>query len=141
MSILKFKFFVKFFLFLRQFLVEKTNERSLITKSAYLIKIIDPLPSPASSPPSQGCHLPALSFRPRRHSPMLSAFCRLAKCSTCKAAPPLPKNLAPLRFSGALIFELRSRTGLARCVSNTNAFLFHAFTLFKGEGGTRRLRA
>ena len=43
-----------------------------------------------------------LSFRPRRHTPMLSAFCRLAKRSTCKATPPLPKNLASLRFSGAL---------------------------------------
>ena len=29
----------------------------------------------------------------------------MAKCSTCKAAPPLPKNLAPLRFSGALSID------------------------------------
>ena len=29
----------------------------------------------------------------------------MAKCSTCKAAPPLPKNLAPLRFSGALFID------------------------------------
>ena len=44
---------------------------------------------------------------------MLSAFCLLAKCTTCKAVPPLPKNLAALRFSGALFFP-RSRTGLLR---------------------------
>ena len=66
---------------------------------------------------------------------MLSAFCRTAKRSTCKAAPPLPKNLAALRFSGALFFEPRSRMGLARCVSENKRSYFHAFTLFKGEGG------
>ena len=48
---------------------------------------------------------PLLSFRPRRRTPMLPAFCRMAKCSTCKAAPPLPKNLASLRFSGALFID------------------------------------
>ena len=47
----------------------------------------------------------SLSFRPRRRTPMLSAFCRMAKRTTCKAAPPLPKNLAPLRFSGALFID------------------------------------
>ena len=66
---------------------------------------------------------------------MLSALCRTAKRSTCKAAPPLPKNLAALRFSGALFFEPRSRMGLARCVSENKRSYFHAFTLFKGEGG------
>ena len=58
-----------------------------------------------------------------------------AKGSTYKAAPPLPKNLAALRFSGALFFEPRSRMGLARCVSENKRSYFHAFTLFKGEGG------
>ena len=61
----------------------------------------------------------------------------MAKCSTCKAAPPLPKNLAPLRFSGALFID-RVEKSCAQAYQQTNAFPFHAFTLFKGEGGTSR---
>ena len=39
----------------------------------------------------------------------------MAKCSTCKAVPPLPKNLASLRFSGALFFR-----AVERVSENTN---------------------
>ena len=65
---------------------------------------------------------------------MLSSFCLLAKRSTCMAAPPLPKNLAPLRFSGALFID-RVEKSCAFAYRVTSAFPFHAFTLFKGEGG------
>ena len=63
-----------------------------------------------------------LSFRPRRHTPMLSAFCRLAKRSTCKATPPLPKNLASLRFSGALFNSPPSGEILRGALRQTNSF-------------------
>ena len=66
----------------------------------------------------------------------------------------VPKNLAALRFSGALFFcevervssschfdrgkeqqRLTEWRNLARCVSKDKRLPFHAFTLFKGEGG------
>ena len=53
---------------------------------------------------------------------MLSAFCRLAKRSTCKAAPPLPKNLASLRFSGALFNSPPSGEILRGALRQTNSF-------------------
>ena len=81
--------------------------------------------------------IPSLSFRPRRHTPMLSAFCRTAKRSTCKAAPPLPKNLASLRFSGALLNRRVEKSCAVHIGRQTPPL--HAFTLFKGEGGTRCL--
>ena len=79
----------------------------------------------------------------------------MAKCSTCKAAPPLPKNLAPLRFSGALFFP-RSRMGLIlsfrprraasppsgeilrASVSVTNAFPFLPSPILRGKGDRLR---
>ena len=66
-----------------------------------------------------------------------SLFCLKAKCSTCKAAPPLPKNLASLRFSGALL-NCRVKKSCAVHIGRQTPPL-HAFTLFKGEGGTRCL--
>ena len=78
----------------------------------------------------------------------------MAKCSTCKAAPPLPKNLAPLRFSGALFFP-RSRSVsfchfdregqsppsgeiLRASVSVTNAFPFLPSPILRGKGDRLR---
>ena len=54
--------------------------------------------------------------------------------SSQKSAPPLPKNLAALRFSGALFID-RVEKSCAFAYRVTSAFPFHAFTLFKGEGG------
>ena len=79
---------------------------------------------------------------------------RRAMLAASPAAPaaPLPKNLAALRFSGALFFRavdpslflvISTEKGckpaewrnLARCVSVSKRLPFHAFPFFKGEGG------
>ena len=73
-----------------------------------------------------------LSFRPRRHTPMLSAFCRLAKRSTCKAAP-LPKNLASLRFSGALFNSPPSGEILRGAYQKTHAFPIMPSPFLRGK--------
>ena len=72
----------------------------------------------------------------------------MAKCSTCKAAPPLPKNLAALRFSGALFYELRSRMGLffhkgksiPPPTKKTGGAPAFSKILFKKRGNVRLLR-
>ena len=72
----------------------------------------------------------------------------MAKCSTCKAAPPLPKNLAALRVSGALFYEPRSRTGLFFHKENplppptkkTGGAPAFSKILFKKRGNVRLLR-
>ena len=50
----------------------------------------------------------------RRHGRRRASFAALPAAP----AAPLPKNLASLRFSGALIFEPRSRIGLLRSPSS-----------------------
>ena len=49
-------------------------------------------------------------------------FAEWQKCTTCKAVPPLPKNLASLRFSGALV--------LSRAVERVLRAVYQLQTLF-----------
>ena len=71
-----------------------------------------------------GCRFARAKRRSADSSPARRQGRQRAMLAALPVAPaaPLPKNLASLRFSGALIFELRSRTGLACCVSVTDAF-------------------
>ena len=78
-------------------------------------------------------------------SPLAASSHQGAKAGGALCLPPcplrlpllFPKNLAPLRFSGALFID-RVEKSCAQAYQQTNAFPFHAFTLFKGEGGTSR---